>query len=80
VAGVKKGRLIVRPFFFRRVVGFDVLVEDLDKLGYDVITLERGEQAAIDPDRGFGFFEGAGQGNARVACVISLKKEQSSSV
>ena len=45
-------------------MAFHVLMQNLDELGDDVVALERGEQAAIDVDRGFGFFEGAGQGNA----------------
>jgi len=61
-------------------VALHVLIQNLDELGYDVVALERGEQAAIDVDRGFGFFESAGKGNARVACAISLKKVRASSV
>jgi hypothetical protein len=61
-------------------VAFHVLIQNLDELGDDVIALERGEQAAIDLNRGFGYFKSAGQGNARLACAISLKKVQPSSV
>ena len=50
--------------FPRCVMGVHVVVENLDELGYDLVAFERGEEAAVDVDGGFRFFEGAGQRDA----------------
>ena len=47
----------------------DVLIQNRDELGDDLVALQRGEQAAIDVDRGFRFFEGAGQRDADVGVL-----------
>ena len=48
-------------FFLGRVVGFHVVVEDLDELGDDLVAFERGEQASIHIHRRLRFFSGSGQ-------------------
>ena len=53
-------------FGVRAVVRFDVLVQDADEVGDDGIALEGNEEAAVGVDRGFGFFEGAGERDADV--------------
>ncbi len=46
-------------FFPGRVVGLDVVVENLDELGDDLVAFERGEQAAVHVDGGFRLFGGS---------------------
>src|SRR4029077_18378230 len=53
------------------VVGFDVVVENLDELGYDPIAFEGGEQAAVHVDRGLRFFGGSRERNSE-ACVLGF--------
>src|SRR5581483_4759455 len=47
--------------FFRRVVGLDVIVENLDEFRDDAVTLQRGEQTSVDVDRSFRLFECTGK-------------------
>ena len=47
-------------FFFYGVVRFNVFVEDLYKFLDNLIAFQGGEQASVDVDRSFWFFERAG--------------------
>src|SRR5271154_69737 len=58
-------------FFFGGVVRFHVVVEDLDELGYDLVALERGEQATVNVDRSLRLFERSRQRDAE-ACMFRL--------
>src|ERR1019366_6535812 len=49
-------------FFSGRVVGLDVVVENFDELGDDLVAFERSEEAAIHVDGGFRLFGGLGPG------------------
>ena len=65
LAAVLKTRLEIAPTlvghkcFTRRVMRFNVVVEDLDKLGHDLVALQSREQAAVHVNRGFRFLEGS---------------------
>src|ERR1700724_1221341 len=48
---------------FLGIVRFNVVVENLNELGDNVVALQRGEQAAVDIDGSFGFLERSGRGN-----------------
>src|SRR5580704_9896249 len=53
------------------VVGFDVVVENFDELGYDPIAFEGGEQAPVHVDGGLRFFGGSRERNSE-ACVLGF--------
>ena len=44
-------------FFPGRVVGLDIVVENLDELGDDLVAFEGGEQAAVHVDGSVRFFD-----------------------
>src|SRR6266403_5654794 len=63
-------RVLYNRFLFSgRVVGFDVVVENLDELGYDLVAFEGGEETAIHVDGGFRFFGGPRERNSE-ACML----------
>src|SRR5216110_2990535 len=66
----KRATFSARPNCFASgVVRVHVVIENLDELGDDFVAFEGGEEASIDVDGGFRFFERAGQRDAEAGVL-----------
>ncbi len=61
--------LIRHERFTRRVVRFNVFVENLDKLGHDLVAFQSCEQAAVNVNGGFRFLGGSWERDPDI-CVL----------